>query len=65
MCTRRDWTKEECALFERAFEKYRKNFRKIANVFPSRNTRSIVRYYYHWKKTRRTDKKVQSLALEE
>jgi len=60
-----DWSREECTLFERAFEKYRKNFRKIAKLFPSRNTRSIVRYYYHWKKTRRTDKKIQSLALEE
>ena len=50
------WTPNEIALFERGYARHNKQFRKIAQMINGKSTKSVVRYYYHWKNTRRTDK---------
>lgn len=47
-----EWSKEEKALFEDGFKKYGKNFNEIHRMLPDKPFKSLIKYYYSWKKTR-------------
>lgn len=46
-----EWTEEEKILFEKAFKRQGKKFERIQKKLPTKEIRSLVKYYYSWKKT--------------
>ena len=50
------WRDDEMALFEKAFKKAPKKFRKISKKVKTKSVRECVDFYYRWKKTLRAEK---------
>ncbi|GFY78426.1 REST corepressor 3 [Trichonephila inaurata madagascariensis] len=46
------WSKEDKALFEEGIKIYGKNFSMIRRMLPDKPMKSVIEYYYSWKKTR-------------
>lgn len=47
-----EWSMEDKALFEQAYQFYNKNFIKIHTLLPDKKVSSLVKFYYTWKKTK-------------
>lgn len=47
-----EWSMEDRALFEQAYQFYNKNFHKINTLLPDKKISSLVKYYYTWKKVK-------------
>lgn len=47
-----EWTMEDKALFEQAYQSHNKNFYKISQMLPNRKIASLVKFYYTWKKAK-------------
>jgi len=47
-----EWTVEETALFEQAFQFHGKSFRRIRQMLPHKSIANLVKHYYSWKKLR-------------
>eukprot|EP00794_Sanderia_malayensis_P017818 gene17818-19596_t len=47
-----EWSMEDKVIFEQSFNSHGKHFSKIRAQLPDKNTGSLVKYYYSWKKTR-------------
>ncbi|XP_065203190.1 REST corepressor 1 isoform X2 [Planococcus citri] len=62
-----EWTPEDKALFEQAFQFHGKNFYRIRQMLPEKSIPTLVKYYYSWKKTKsRTslmDRQARKLAI--
>ncbi|GFV53455.1 REST corepressor [Trichonephila clavipes] len=46
------WSIEDKALFEEGFNLHGKNFDMICKMLPDKPMKSVIEYYYSWKKTR-------------
>lgn len=58
------WAAEEIKLFEVLLAQHGKVFHEISRGIPGRSTASVIKYYYHWKKTGKVARSVEKLALE-
>jgi len=47
-----EWSMEDKALFDQAYQFYNKNFHKINTLLPDKKISSLVKYYYTWKKVK-------------
>lgn len=47
-----EWSMEDRALFEQAYQFYNKNFHKINTLLPDKKISSLVKFYYTWKKVK-------------
>lgn len=47
-----EWSIEDKALFEQAYQFYNKNFHKINQLLPDKKISSLVKFYYTWKKVK-------------
>lgn len=58
-----EWTVEDKALFEQAFQMYGKSFIRIHHMLPDKSIGSLVKYYYTWKKVRKSANEKQEKRL--